>query len=194
MIGPRRLLVRVGSWLGDVLSSGVQEHPDDELFWRLRVLNATGCTLIGFGLLWTISFVTHGEAFIAMVIFALVAFLIGSMLYLRWTHRESLVAHAMVATLFTALVQSSSATMGVVIAMALQGLITLEAGIALALGANIGTCATAGLAALGKPREAVRVAVAHVSFKIVGVLLIVPFIPYLAELVRDSVNKYVNTK
>ena len=91
----------------------------------------------------------------------------------------------LVATLFTALVQSSSATMGVVIAMALQGLIGLEAGIALALGANIGTCATAGLAAIGKPREAVRVAVAHVTFKVVGVILIFPFIPYLAELVRD---------
>ncbi|MFC1664761.1 Na/Pi cotransporter family protein [Pseudomonadota bacterium] len=91
----------------------------------------------------------------------------------------------LVATLFTGLVQSSSATMGVVIAMALQGIITLEAGIALALGANIGTCATAGLAAIGKPREAVRVAVAHVTFKIVGVVLIVPFIPYLAEFVRD---------
>ena len=91
----------------------------------------------------------------------------------------------LVATLFTALVQSSSATMGVVIAMALQGLISLDAGIALALGANIGTCATAGLAAIGKPREAVRVAVAHVSFKIIGVIIIFPFIPYLADLVRD---------
>lgn len=91
----------------------------------------------------------------------------------------------LVATLFTGLIQSSSATMGVVIAMALQGLISLEAGIALALGANIGTCATAGLAAIGKPREAVRVAVAHVTFKIVGVMLIYPFIPYLADLVRD---------
>ncbi len=90
----------------------------------------------------------------------------------------------LIATAFTGLVQSSSATMGVVIAMAMQGLITLEAGIALALGANIGTCATAGLAAIGKPREAVRVAVAHVTFKIVGVLLIVWFIPPFAELVR----------
>ena len=90
----------------------------------------------------------------------------------------------LVATLFTALIQSSSATMGVVIAMSLQGLITLEAGIALALGANVGTCATAGLAAIGKPREAVRVAVAHVTFKIAGVLLIVWFIPYFADLIR----------
>jgi phosphate:Na+ symporter len=91
----------------------------------------------------------------------------------------------LVATVFTALIQSSSATMGVVIAMALQGLITLDAGIALALGANIGTCATAGLAAIGKPREAVRVAVAHVTFKVVGVIIIFPFIPYLADLVRE---------
>jgi phosphate:Na+ symporter len=91
----------------------------------------------------------------------------------------------LVATIFTALVQSSSATMGVVIALALQGLITLEAGIALALGANVGTCATAGLASIGKPREAVRVAVAHVGFKILGVLLIVWFIPPFADFVRS---------
>jgi phosphate:Na+ symporter len=91
----------------------------------------------------------------------------------------------LIGTAFTALVQSSSATMGVVIALALQGLITLEAGIALALGANIGTCATAGLAAIGKPREAVRVAVAHVGFKILGVLIIVWFIPPFADFVRS---------
>ena len=90
----------------------------------------------------------------------------------------------LVATLFTALIQSSSATMGVVIVLAQQGLITLEGGIALALGANIGTCATAGLASIGKPREAVRVAVAHVTFKIVGVALIFFFIPHLAEFCR----------
>ena len=91
----------------------------------------------------------------------------------------------LVSTAFTALIQSSSATMGIVIVLASQGLISLEGGIALALGANIGTCATAGLAALGKPREAVRVAVAHVTFKIVGVLLIVWFIPSFADLVRS---------
>lgn len=89
------------------------------------------------------------------------------------------------ATVFTALIQSSSATMGVVIVLAMQGLITLEAGIALALGANIGTCATAGLAALGKPREAVRVAAAHVFFKILGVCILLPWIPQFAELVRS---------
>jgi len=88
----------------------------------------------------------------------------------------------LVAALFTGLVQSSSATMGVVIVLAMQGMISLEGGIALALGANIGTCITAGLASIGKPREAVRVAAAHVGFKVLGVALVYPFIPQLAEL------------
>ncbi|MDJ0611670.1 MAG: Na/Pi cotransporter family protein [Kiloniellales bacterium] len=90
----------------------------------------------------------------------------------------------LIAAVFTGLVQSSSATTGVVIAMATQGLISLEGGIALIMGANIGTCVTAGLAAIGKPREAVRVAVAHVTFNIAGVALMVWFIPYLADFVR----------
>ena len=85
---------------------------------------------------------------------------------------------------FTALVQSSSATTGVIIALATQGLITLEVGIALAFGANIGTCVTAGLASIGKPREAVRVAVAHVTFNVLGVLLVVWFIEPFADLAR----------
>ena len=89
-----------------------------------------------------------------------------------------------IAAIFTGLIQSSSAAMGVVIALASQGLINLEAGVALALGANIGTCATAGLASIGKPREAVRVAVAHVMFKVVGVAIIFAFIPDLAEAAR----------
>ena len=90
----------------------------------------------------------------------------------------------LIAAVFTGLVQSSSATTGVVIAMATQGLISLEGGIALIMGANIGTCVTAGLAAIGKPREAVRVAVAHVTFNVAGVAVMVWFIPYLADFVR----------
>ncbi len=72
------------------------------------------------------------------------------------------------AAAFTGLVQSSSATTGIVIVMASQGFITLPAGIALAFGANIGTCVTALLAAIGKPREAFRAAVVHVLFNVAG--------------------------
>ena len=89
----------------------------------------------------------------------------------------------LVAAAFTGLIQSSSATTGIVIVMASQGFITLPAGIALAFGANIGTCATAMLASIGKPREAVRAAVVHVLFNVAGVLLWVLWIPQLAEFV-----------
>jgi len=70
----------------------------------------------------------------------------------------------LVAAVFTALVQSSSATTGIVIVMASQGFVTLPAGIALAFGANVGTCITAILASLGKPTEAKRASMVHVLF------------------------------
>lgn len=90
----------------------------------------------------------------------------------------------LVALVFTALVQSSSATTGIVIVMASGGLISLETGIALALGANIGTCVTAGLAAIGKPVEGQRAALVHILFNVIGVLVWVLFIPELADLAR----------
>jgi len=90
----------------------------------------------------------------------------------------------LVAALFTGLIQSSAATTGIVIVMASQGLVNLPTGIALTFGANIGTCATAVLAAIGKPREAVRAAVVHVLFNVAGVLVWVSLIDQLAEFVR----------
>ncbi len=98
-------------------------------------------------------------------------------------HMENPLFGILTAALFTALIQSSSATTGIVIVMASQGFITLPAGIALAFGANIGTCVTALLAAIGKPREALRAAVAHLLFNVFGVLLWVGLINYLAEFV-----------
>jgi phosphate:Na+ symporter len=86
---------------------------------------------------------------------------------------------------FTALIQSSSATTGIVIIMASQGLMSLETGIALILGSNIGTCVTAYLSAIGKPREALQAATAHTLFNVIGVLLFAGFIPWFAELVRS---------
>lgn len=88
----------------------------------------------------------------------------------------------LVGAAFTAIVQSSAATIGIVIILASQDIITLEAAIALVIGANIGTCGTAGLAAIGKPREAVRVFVAHLLFNLVGALIWLPFIPQLAAM------------
>ncbi len=88
---------------------------------------------------------------------------------------------------FTALVQSSSATTGIVIVLASEGLITPEAGIALVLGANVGTSVTAQLAALGKPPDAVRAAVVHSLFNFLGALMWLPFVGFLAGIV-DSIG------
>ena len=91
----------------------------------------------------------------------------------------------LVGAVFTALIQSSSAFTGIVIVLAQQGLLTLDAGIPLIFGANIGTCITAGLASIGTSREARRVAIAHVMFKIAGVLLFIFWIPTFAEIIRS---------
>ena len=91
----------------------------------------------------------------------------------------------LVGAIFTGLVQSSAATTGIAIVMATEGLISLPAGIALSFGANIGTCVTALLAAIGKPVEAVRASIVHVIFNIAGVLLWIMFIPQLADFIVE---------
>ena len=87
---------------------------------------------------------------------------------------------------FTALVQSSSATTGIVITLASGGSITLEAGIPLIFGANIGTCVTALLAGLNASRDAKRVAIGHVTFNVIGVLLFCFWIPTFSEMVAQT--------
>lgn len=98
------------------------------------------------------------------------------------SHTDNVFVAIMTAAIFTALIQSSSATTGIVIVLAGQGIITLEAGVALAMGANIGTCVTAFLAAIGKPREAMQAAAIHILFNIAGVLIWIPFISVLEQM------------
>ena len=98
---------------------------------------------------------------------------------------ESPVLAVLFSATFTALIQSSSATTGVIIVLASQGFLTLEAGIALVMGANIGTCITAFLASIGKPREAVRAAVVHILFNSAGVLIWLNLLGPLADFVRS---------
>jgi len=73
--------------------------------------------------------------------------------------------------LVTAIIQSSSATMGILIALAGQGLIGFESSIYVVLGLNIGTCITALLACIGSNKTAKRTAFANLSFNVIGVLI-----------------------
>ena len=94
----------------------------------------------------------------------------------------------LLATVFTAIVQSSAATLGLVLSLSFQGLITLEAAIPLILGANVGTCATALLASINSNVSGKRVAWGHTIFKIIGVILIYPFIGPEASLISQCAH------
>ncbi|MDD5746747.1 MAG: Na/Pi cotransporter family protein [Candidatus Omnitrophica bacterium] len=83
----------------------------------------------------------------------------------------------------TALLQSSSATTGMVIALASAGLFDLQAAISLIFGCNIGTCITAVLASLGTTISARRAALAHVLFNIVTTLIFLPTLPFYHKII-----------
>ncbi|HXC61289.1 MAG TPA: Na/Pi cotransporter family protein [Nitrospiria bacterium] len=91
------------------------------------------------------------------------------------------------AAIFTAMTTSSTATIGIALAFGHQGLLPLSGAIPIILGANIGTCATALISSLGAKAEAKRVAWAHTLFKVIGVLLIYPFLkPFEALVVHTA--------
>ncbi len=86
----------------------------------------------------------------------------------------------------TGLIHSSAATMGIALVLASSGLISINAALYIMFGANIGTCATALIASLRSPVEARRVAWAHVFFKVLGVLLFLPFLTPFQTLVTAT--------
>jgi len=88
-----------------------------------------------------------------------------------------------VGIIMTLVIQSSSATIGVLIAMASQGLIPLEGAIPVLLGDNIGTCITAVMATLRANINAKRVALSHVLFNVVGSLIFLIFMDYFIKFV-----------
>ena len=98
---------------------------------------------------------------------------------------ENPVMGVFVGLVFTALIQSSSAATGVFIALACQGVLTLEAAIPLTFGANIGTCVTALLACLNANREAKRAAIAHISFNILSTVIFFPFLDQYQLLIES---------
>jgi len=85
--------------------------------------------------------------------------------------------------IFTAIVQSSSATTGLVIAMGSAGVITLPAAIALIFGANIGTTVTAQIASIGSRLSSKRLAFVQLIANIFGVLLFLPFVFIFADFI-----------
>ncbi len=97
--------------------------------------------------------------------------------------------------LLTGIIQSSSASMGILLAMSMQGLVTLEGSIFIILGFNIGTCITALLACIGTNKMAKRAATLHLLFKIIGatifivLLQILPITRWITALSNDTTRQ-----
>ena len=89
----------------------------------------------------------------------------------------------LIGAIVTMVVQSSSATIGLTIAMATSGLLSFEASVALILGENIGTTVTTNLAAIGTNLAARRTALAHFLFNTIGVAYMLLLFPLFTSLV-----------
>ena len=82
----------------------------------------------------------------------------------------------LIGALFTAVIQSSSASVGILQALAVTGLIGLDGAVFVILGQNIGTCVTAILSSLGTSTNSKRTAGIHLMFNILGTLIYLPVI------------------
>jgi len=88
--------------------------------------------------------------------------------------------------IITGIIQSSSATTGLVVAMGMSQIITLPGAVGLILGANIGTCVTGLIASLRLSTASKQASIAQILINIIGVLLFLPFIAPFADLVETT--------
>jgi phosphate:Na+ symporter len=102
---------------------------------------------------------------------------------LLYTNEHSF-AGVLSGTVLTAIIHSSAATAGIIMSFLNADILTLSAGIAYVLGANIGTCITGMMAAAGANQEAKLTAYAHVWVNVIGVAAFYPFISYCSAAVQ----------
>ncbi|MFG0265588.1 MAG: Na/Pi cotransporter family protein [Rhodopirellula sp. JB055] len=95
---------------------------------------------------------------------------------------------ALVGCVLTTLVQSSSATLGITISLATQGVISYPTAAALILGENLGTTITAFLASLGTTTNAKRAAYFHVIFNLIGVFWITLIFQWYIQLIQGIIG------
>lgn len=99
--------------------------------------------------------------------------------------------------IFTAIIQSSSASVGILQALALSGLISFPDAVFVLFGQNIGTCITAILASIGTERSAKRTTIIHLSFNIIGtaiftiICLITPLTDYVADFSGGNISRQI---
>ncbi|MBR6557793.1 MAG: Na/Pi cotransporter family protein [Clostridia bacterium] len=104
----------------------------------------------------------------------------------------------LVGALFTAIIQSSSASVGILQALAVSGVIGLPTAVYVLFGQNIGTCITALLASIGANKSAKRTTVIHLMFNISGTILftlicmLTPFTAFMESITADPASQIAN--
>ncbi|WP_162306249.1 Na/Pi cotransporter family protein, partial [Teichococcus vastitatis] len=99
-----------------------------------------------------------------------------------------LLACVLTAALITALIHSSSATIGIVMGLGAAGVLSWETAVAFSLGADLGTTVTSWLASLNLSRNAKRAAYAHIAFNIIGVMVTIPLFFLSMEVLRYAMG------
>lgn len=141
------------------------------MFGKKRSTKSFGQIIAGFGILFT---------GMGMMSSAMVPLRTSTWFADIMTSFSNPVLGVLIGTLVTAVIQSSSASVGILQALALQGLVSVDAGLYIVIGCNIGTCATALLASIGASTMARRTSILHLLNKIIGaaiftaLLIIVP--------------------
>jgi len=103
-----------------------------------------------------------------------------------------------IGAVFTALIQSSSASVGILQALASTGLVPFSTAVFILFGQNIGTCITAVLASIGTKTNAKRTTVIHLLFNVIGtgvftvICLVTPFVAFMETLASDPVKQIAN--
>ncbi|MGG1677466.1 Na/Pi symporter [Neobacillus sp. NRS-1170] len=142
----------------------------------------------------SIGMLTFGIAsvFTAMKGFELLAHPLTSMDFINkfiLSLNDNIFLSLLTGTIITAIIQSSTAMTGIAMGFLTVGSLKLDAGIAIVLGANIGTCITAIIASIGGGKESRLAAFAHVWLNVFGVLLFIPLIPTLTDHAQLLANR-----
>lgn len=159
------------------------------LFVKKDIIKHIGQTVAGFGMLF-LGMETMSEA---------MAPLRDSEVFVYFmTNYSNPIVGILIGIVLTAVIQSSSASIGILQALAVQGLIPIDFAIYILLGQNIGTCVTALLSAAGAKTNSKRTAVMHLLFNVMGTfifLLITAFTSYtsLLERISDNVSVQIST-
>ncbi len=144
---------------------------------RNKTFRYIGQTILGFGLLF-LGMSTMGNSMSVLKTSPKIA-----NLFLSFS--SSPIEALLIGIAVTMVIQSSSATTGLLIALGSQGLINYDAAIPIILGANIGTCITAILASIGTSRNARKAAMAHLLFNVVGTLVAMLVLPWFTRIVHS---------